>query len=343
MKQRATPSLAALICLAALLAAACDNKQPAKKASLPPSKGLPCELLVVCDPELTQGDLSDSIGSVVDASMPAINGDEPMFRLSRIGTGGYSPTFSVMHSQVFFRIDPSAGEGGVSVRRNVKAAPQIIVTVVAPTEDAMRQLISERRRQILSLLTEFQVERLRGQLRKKFSGRVDSDLRQVAGYSVRMPAELVATKRGTDFLWGGTNREAQDMNFVFYTYPWDGGYVGDTAVYVMRRDSVLRANIPGSQPGQYMTTTRGLENRPALWTRELKVNGRQMTEVRGLWELHGGFLGGPFVALASVDSATNQVVVAEGFVYNPNGSKRDLLRQLEGALRTLRKVREQQN
>ncbi len=325
------------VVVALLTVVACGKKAP-EQTSLPQSKGLPCELLVVCDPELTQGDLGDSVNSVVDAGMPAVNGDEPMFRLIRIGTSGYSSMFSVMHSQVFFKIDPEVGRGGVSVRRNVKAAPQIEVTVVAPTPDAMRLLISERRQQIQHLLCDFQVERLRGQLKKKFSGRVDRELRQTVGYSAHMPSDMTATKRGTDFLWAGTNREVKDMNFVFYIYPWDGTPVGDTVRFVMHRDSVLRLNIPGGQPGQYMTTTRGVEGRPALWTRELKVDGRRMTEVRGLWELHNGFLGGPFVALVCADTVSQRVVVAEGFVYNPNGSKRDLLRQLEGALRTVKKV-----
>ncbi|MCD8266438.1 MAG: DUF4837 family protein [Prevotellaceae bacterium] len=51
-------------------------------------------------------------------------------------------------------------------------------------------------------------------------------------------------------------------------------------------------------------------------------------------------MGGPFVAHVGVDTAERKVVVSEVFVFNPEGQKRDLMRQLEGCLRTLRKVRD---
>lgn len=43
-----------------------------------------------------------------------------------------------------------------------------------------------------------------------------------------------------------------------------------------------------------------------------------------------------FVSLARVDTAAARVVVAEGWVYSLPTDKRDLLRQMEAALRTLR-------
>ena len=61
-------------------------------------------------------------------------------------------------------------------------------------------------------------------------------------------------------------------------------------------------------------------------------------EVRGLWDMHGGFMGGPFVAQVRVDSVARKVVCAEGFVFSPNSAKRDLLRSVEAGLRTLRKL-----
>ena len=154
-----------------------------------------------------------------------------------------------------------------------------------------------------------------------------------------VPAELVATKRGKDFLWAGTNRVQEDMNFLYYTYPWDPAESDFIGRFVEQRDSVLKKNIPGARPTQWMTTSRGKDDEPVVWARAVKINGRRMTEVRGLWELHDGFMGGPFVALVDVDSTERRTVVAEGFVYNPQGQKRDLMRRMEGALQTMKKVK----
>jgi hypothetical protein len=52
--------------------------------------------------------------------------------------------------------------------------------------------------------------------------------------------------------------------------------------------------------------------------------------------MRNGALGGPFVSLTRVDTVSRKVVVGEGFVYSPSADKRDLVRQMEAVLRTLR-------
>ena len=105
----------------------------------------------------------------------------------------------------------------------------------------------------------------------------------------------------------------------------------------MIRDSVMRENVPGSRPDQWMQTTK-VDGSPVLFTTMREVGGKQAYEVRGLWEMRNGALGGPFVSLTRVDSADNRLVVAEGFVYSPSTDKRELLRTVEASLRTLYKT-----
>ena len=57
---------------------------------------------------------------------------------------------------------------------------------------------------------------------------------------------------------------------------------------------------------------------------------------RGLWEMEGDAMGGPFVSHSIVDSSRRRIIVAEGFVYAPGMKKRNLLRQLEASLYTLK-------
>lgn len=321
--------------LGVALLAACGEE---KAAPPPESKGLPCELLVVCGPEVQGGDLMDSVKTITESDAPGLGSGENIFRVTNIGTSGYLPAFWTLHSKVFFEVNPKLREPRIGVLRDVKAAPQIELHVEAPSVESMRAFLSEKRTSIQQALLEFQVQRLKGLVEKKYSRKVSRDLRKVAGYTVQMPAEMVATKQRENFLWGSSNRNQRDINFLFYTYPWEGEDISDVERYVQRRDSVLKANIPGSKPQQWMTTSRGQEGQPVVWPRMRRVNGEVVLEVRGLWELQGGFMGGPFVALVGVDTVARRVIVREGFVYNPEGQKRDLMRQLEGALRTLKKI-----
>ena len=125
------------------------------------------------------------------------------------------------------------------------------------------------------------------------------------------------------------------MNYVCYSVPLVDSAKMLTARWVELRDSAMKRNIPGSTPENWMTTT--YENdEPLVMQRRVELpDGRKVYEMRGLWEMRKGALGGPFVSLAYPDSAHGRMLVAEGFIYSPKSKKRDLVRRMEAALRTL--------
>jgi hypothetical protein len=50
----------------------------------------------------------------------------------------------------------------------------------------------------------------------------------------------------------------------------------------------------------------------------------------------GDMMGGPFVSHARLDEANQRVIVVEGFVYAPEKDKRNIIRQVEASLYTLK-------
>ena len=59
-------------------------------------------------------------------------------------------------------------------------------------------------------------------------------------------------------------------------------------------------------------------------------------EARGLWRMKGDFMGGPFVSHTRLDQKNQRIITAEIFVYSPDKMKRNLVRQMEASLYTLR-------
>ena len=324
-----------IISFSQFLIFSCEEKKG--EVRLAESKGQPAELLVVAPPRMLQGEYSDSLNSVVDCDAPGLGSTERIFRTMSIGTKGYEKIYKLMHSQLLIEIDPAQREPVMGVAHDVYARPQIQLLVKGNSEKAISLFLSENRERIQRLFLDFQLDRYAQFLSKKHSKKVSKALSGL-GYDIRMPSDIGSTKSGKDFLWASSNRGGEkDINFVFYTYPWNGESITDTALFVAKRDSVMKENIPGSQPNQWMTTTRGQTGQPVLWPAFRKISSKEQYEVRGLWEMKNGFMGGPFVSLVTVDSAAHKVVVTEGFVFSPNSSKRDLLRSVEAGLRTLRK------
>jgi len=70
-------------------------------------------------------------------------------------------------------------------------------------------------------------------------------------------------------------------------------------------------------------------------TKRIDFKGHFAVEMRGMWDLEGDFMGGPFLSYTFVDPRNNRIFTIDGFVYNPNEEKKDLVRQLEAILYTL--------
>ena len=317
------------------LVCACDTGKP--KIIIGESKGLPSELLLVVDKPVWESDLQDTIKTIVEAQVPGLAQSEQMFRVTRIFSQYYDRMFGTMHSQLFVTVDPKLRKPMTGVSRYVTAKPQIEVTVSAPTQDALRAYLSANRQRIQDLLCDGQIEMRTANLQRKYCKRVSDQLKQVLGMDIRVPEDLKATKKGSDFLWCGTNRNQKDQNVVVYSLPWDGNTGFDLWRAMERRDSVMKENIPGDRPDQWMQTARE-EGEPLVSGRVRNIQGRDVLEVRGLWEMRNGALGGPFVCIVQVDTTRRKVIVAEGFVYSPSTEKRDLMRELEASLRTLKQL-----
>ena len=64
---------------------------------------------------------------------------------------------------------------------------------------------------------------------------------------------------------------------------------------------------------------------------------KQILETRGLWEIKGQFMAGPFLNY-KFESNTKQdeYIMLDGFVYSPGSSKREYVFELEAIMRSLK-------
>ena len=325
-----------LILLSCLISCTPKDKKPRIVAS----KGLPSELLLVVDDKVWHSDLADTLKAITQGSVPGLMQEEPYFKTVRISSRHYVQTYTTFHSKLFVRLDSSLKEAAVGVARDVVARPQIEVMVAAPTVDALRKCLSEKALYIRGLLDNAQIEMRANNLRKHHNRDMEKKFKSAVGYGMKVPEQIRASKIGKNFIWAGSNLNEKDLNVVVYVLPWDGMDIADEDKFVACRDSVMRMNIPGSNPDQWMQTTK-IDGSPVLFSCLRELDGRKVYEVRGLWEMRNGALGGPFISQTRIDSVNNKIIVAEGFVYSPSTDKRDLLRMVEASLRTLYKTDKQ--
>lgn len=314
-------------------------KRGGKSLYTPTSSGRPYEVLVVMDKSLWEAPAGRALYDVLDRDVPGLPQSERSFRISQIPPDRLKRSFKIFRNIIIADIQPDFyTQPKLTFNRNVYAVPQMILTIQAPSNESFAEFVEKNGQVIIDFFVKAEMNRQINALKKEHSPVVTTKVGSLLGCEVWVPEELQKYKQGTDFLWASTDRANADLNFVIYSYPYTDKKTFTKEYFIHKRDSVMKANIPGAREGMYMTTADSM----FVDVKDINVRGEYAFEARGLWEMEGDMMGGPFVSHVRVDRPNGRVVVVEGFVYSPKGLKRDLIRKMEASLYTLKLPQEQQ-
>ena len=313
----------------ALAMVSCDtfDKDKAKKV-VGPVQSAPYELLVVCDKSWYKSEAGDKFREMVNTLIPAMPQDEPEFKVVCINAGSFTKTFCTFGGIIFVNIDSKYNKCQFLTARDMFATPQMVVTLNSPNAAGIDSLVDERGDQILQLMKDNEIKRSMVALKKKHSSIVQNNAKERFKVSWYMPPEISLIKLGEHFFWASSPDNT--YNACMYSYPWTSNETFTKEYFINKRDSVMKLYIEGEEWGQVMST-----NKSTVTVCERMLDGHYVMEVRGLWEMKGDAMGGPFISYVQLDSASNNILVTEGFVYLPNKEKKKIIHAMEAGLRTL--------
>ena len=326
-----------LLVFVTVLVSACSGKSGnqtggGKSILMPPASGRPYELLVVINQDMWERPAGRALYNVLDKDVPGLPQSERSFRIMFTDPSNFDSTLKLVRNIIIVQVDEKRfTQPKMSAAKDVYAAPQAILTIQAPTEASLGGFITENTNKIIDYFTTQEMNRQMQILETNHSEFISNKVKEMFDCDVWVSGELSSFKEGEDFYWFGTNTATRDRNFVIYSYPYTAYDTFTKEYFSHKRDSVMRVNIPGAREGMYMETDTLMTK-----VKGLNVQGQYALEARGLWRVKADMMGGPFVSHARVDTVNNRVVVAEVFVYSPDTRKRDLIRQMEASLYTLR-------
>ena len=306
-------------------------KSNKKKIMMPNASGLPYEMLVVMDDEQWERPLGRAVFNVLDTDVPGLPQSERSFRITRVNPSGMnSNMFRIMRNIIKVDIQKIYTQPKFKFARDVYSYPQMVMTLQAPDEASLAQFVEDNAQSIIDFFTKAEMNREINNLREEHNLTISKLAQEQLGVDVWVPWEVNKYKRGKDFLWASTNTGKKNMNIVLYSYPYTDKNTFTLEYFLNKRDSVMKANIPGGPEGSYMTTQRDY-----VYVKDATVHGKYAQVARGLWRVQGDRMGGPFVSHSRVDEVNGRVIVAEAFIYAPESLKRDLIRRMEAALYTV--------
>ncbi len=296
----------------------------------PNSGGSPYEVLLVTGDTAVQRIMDN----VLNVPVPALPHDEPWFSVSHFA--GKPSDRAVRYARCIVTVETDSalyGHTRIRYRRDVNARHQLLVSIFTPSAKVLKRDMVKLGWQLRQLIERFELNTGAESLRRNHNSDAQKAVKEMFGWNITVPQELAAMKKGKRFLWFSDNGAESSSNICVYSYP---GTDLNKVRWLAMRDSIMGVNIPGERPFMHMKT----EDRVPVIQRLTVEKGRQMLVSRGLWQMTGDAMGGPFVSLAMADTARNITIVAEGFVFAPGKRKRDRMKRLEAALHTLAKASE---
>lgn len=211
------------------------------------------------------------------------------------------------------------------------AEPQIVLTLQGPDDKALTDYLSEHRESLVQVLEKAERDRAVKFAEAFSEQRVAKAIKSTFGVDMTVPKGYVLAADEKDFLWARYEYPTASQGFFIYSYPYQGKESLSPGALLAARNK-FAARIPGPADGSYMTTSEAFE--PDY--RMFRLEGRLWCELRGFWDVHGDFMGGPFVSYTTVDTATGRVFTIDCYVYSPKNHKRNYVRGVEHLLYLLK-------
>jgi hypothetical protein len=303
-------------CLIFLLLTSCGLT--GKNRKKPASTGQPYEIVL-------EGDTDSIVTRILTEDVPSLPQPEPLCKLIQVKKGKTKGSYLLVRTRIIVNITDK--DFAVKLSHDENAAPQNIIRINAHSVQQLRERLNgEKLRQIVDEAELKHLAEMISNNPSKQNKEMQEEVKKTFGLDMKIPVSMNASKKAKDFIWISNNANTGMQNLLVMKVKSEERRAGkekseerrmknSNAFHVnvndkAQIDSILRANMPGETDSMYMTIPVLLE--------------------RGLWEMKGDAMGGPYV----MHRIHNLYVI--GFVYAPEMKKKILIKQLEAAISTIK-------
>lgn len=298
------------------------------------STGMPGEVIIIAENEYWSGRLGTTIHNYLEEVQMGLPQQEPLFSLGQYNHNDFSKIIKSHRNIILFEIDGGNEKGGVEYLKDVWAKDQLVIKVIARTDEDAIALFEKDARSIIDVINNTEYDRIVTLYKSIEQKAITEELQKTLQLSVTVPEDYNIAENKKTFIWLKSDKikyvagEAHDINqgVFIYTYPYLNDSTFSLGFLLKVRDSVCKANVPGPSEGSYMSTERDSAYFPVV--REVTLNGKYAMEIRGLYRTEGDAYGGPFISLTTFDEPRARIVTVEGYVFAPKFGKREYIREM---------------
>jgi len=303
-----------------------------KQPLLPKVTGKPGEVILVIDQYVWDSEIGIFLNNLLTKPFEALPQVEPSYDPVRIASSAFTNIFKSHRNIIITKISPRNKKPRILVQRDIWAKPQIVINIIGPNDSTTVDYLKENGDKLMNLLNQAEISRTVSNYKKNREKGVDESMRMKHQVSISVPMGYQVAVDSSDFVWISHELSDLTQSVLIYHYEYTDTNTFTSEYLMKKRDEFTRKYVPGPSDGSYMTIEPAY---PVLFS-EFNRDNQYYAELRGLWRLENGFMGGPFINISTLDESRNRVVSIDAFVYAPSLDKRNYVRELEAILQTFR-------
>lgn len=317
-----------LFFIISIFTAGCANDHD-KAVVVSSSSGNINHLTVVMENELWNGEIGDAIRRNLAAPVDGLPQEEPLFTMSQMPPEAFQGF--ARKNRIFVQVQKGK-DSAVKMAKDPYARPQNGVLITGNTNEELLALIDENSPEIINSFKKTELTEQQRRIKKALKN--DNVLNENLGVTLRFPDAYRYAKETENFFWIRKDIPTGSMEILVYEVPRsviekDTNIIGNI---IDMRDSIGKAHIQGRLENTYMVT----ESAYAPYLFESQIDGKFAWESKGIWEVKGDFMGGPFINYAVLDKDKDRYIILEGFAFSPSSRKRENMMELEAILKSAR-------
>ena len=304
----------------------CNNNET-KEAYKQKSVGNINSLQILITDELWSDSVGEEIRNYFAAPTEGLPQEEPLFSINQMDPSTFSGF--IKSNRLFLHVTIGK-EDKFTLVTNEYAKPQTGAIITAKTKEGLIKLIVENQEEIIEAF--FKSEIKERQRRTSISPLVIDSLKERFGLNIKMPSAYRIAHKGSDFYWLRKDlKKTGSTNILIYEVPLnlisnDSIALGEILTI---RDSIGGYHLPVEDNGRFGTD---YSYSPNFYITELDGNFAYKT--KGVWDVKGEFMAGPFLNYAVKDEKNNRYLIIEGFTFAPAERKRNLQFELESIIKS---------
>ena len=254
---------------------------------------------------------------------------EPLFSINQMKPSTFS---GFIRSNRLFLHVTIGEEDKVTIAKDPYARPQTGAIITAKTKEGLVALISKNQEKIIAAFHKSEVKER--QRRTSLSIKKIDSLKERFGLRIKMPSAYRTAHKGDDFYWLRKDlKKAGSTNILIYEAPLDAITNDSTALgeILKIRDAIGGNYLPVEDDSKFGTD---YDYSPNFYVTQL--DGKPAYLTKGVWDVQGEFMAGPFINYAVKDEKNNRYLIIEGFTYAPQVRKRNLQFELESIIKSVK-------